>query len=604
MDHVSHEPVTEPFIERFRYEYDALQKEIFDENKTILLIQLKQLIRNGISIIYPNQETIARKVVNAFKNRKKTNCMIISKTQSGKTGSMCALIKLYLEDPSNPIPIENIYIITGLSSCEWKEQTGERMPSIIRDRVFHRHELPVTFVDEIKSKNNILIIMDEIQVAAQIKQTIKSAFDKAGLSNKTTRYEKDIKILEYTATPDGVIYDLMNCESSMKIIAEAGNGYVSSYDLLQQGRVKQYKNLCGYAISQYLEDLDKAKKYPTLVQSSKRIDKFINYHVRNDIMCNNEEYDEASFLKYMDTFNLHKYNELFDMNDLKKLYDDKKKIFKNIQEIKCVTEKYDLPLYHIIRTKTGTNQELTINNFKNMFDKDIYNFITYDVESEIEDINEILMHKPNKHTFIFIKEMLRCSKTLKKEHLGISYERYTANPGDSTIMQGLLGRNTGYDGNPNNICFTNIHTIEKYEELWKSDFERTDITWNSLTTKSRGGETGSKGTYQVDDDDDSVESVDMPKKEFIINIFNTQEEVMDYFNKVIKVRQGGRGPEQRKPNAEGFYEATIKKKTKVWSCDEIKSGIYIGSANNSYWFYPCYKDITDPSTLEFWFIHY
>jgi hypothetical protein len=604
MDYVSEEPVTEPFIERFRYKYNELQKEIFDENKTMFLIQLKQLMRNGISIIYPNQETIARKVVNAFKNRKITNCMIISKTQSGKTGSMCALIKLYLEDPSNPIPIKNIYIITGLSSCEWKEQTGERMPAIIRDRVFHRHELPVTFVDEIKSKNNILIIMDEIQVAAQIKQTIKSAFDKAGLSNKTIRYEKDIKILEYTATPDGVIYDLMNCESSMKIIAEAGNGYVSSYDLLQQGRVKQYKNLCGYAISQYLEDLDKTKKYTELSQSSKRIDKFINYHVRNDIMCNNEEYDEASFLKYMDTFNLHKYKELFDISDLKKLYDDKKKIFKNIQEIKCVTEKYDRPLYHIIRTKTGTNQELTINNFKNMFDKDIYNFITYDVESEIEDINKILMHQPNKHTFIFIKEMLRCSKTLKKQHLGILYERYTSKQGDSTIMQGLLGRITGYDGNPNNICFTHMDTIERYELLWKSDFERTDITWNSLTTKSRGGETGSKGTYQVDDDD-SVESADIPEiKEPIIKRYKTQEEVMDYFNKVIKVRQGGRGPEQRKPNEKGFYITTIRSKTDICSFDEIYNERKFGLTNDTYRLYPCYENITDPSTLEFWFIHY
>ena len=40
--------------------------------------------------------------------------MVVSKTQSGKTGSMCATIKQYLEDTSNLIPIENIYIITGI----------------------------------------------------------------------------------------------------------------------------------------------------------------------------------------------------------------------------------------------------------------------------------------------------------------------------------------------------------------------------------------------------------------------------------------------------------------------------------------------------------
>ena len=63
--------------------------------------------------------------------------MLLSKTQSGMTGSMLATIKQYLEDSSNLIPIENIYIITGLSSCEWKIQTRERMPESIQKRVFH-----------------------------------------------------------------------------------------------------------------------------------------------------------------------------------------------------------------------------------------------------------------------------------------------------------------------------------------------------------------------------------------------------------------------------------------------------------------------------------
>jgi len=38
--------------------------------------------------------------------------MVVALTQSGKTGTMVGLIKNFLSDTKNIIPIENIYIIT------------------------------------------------------------------------------------------------------------------------------------------------------------------------------------------------------------------------------------------------------------------------------------------------------------------------------------------------------------------------------------------------------------------------------------------------------------------------------------------------------------
>jgi hypothetical protein len=322
MDYITN--VTEQFnTKRVRCEYDLSQQYIMKLRKQIILNELEILKLTGKSVIFENQEIIASRVVTAFKNRKIINIMVVSKTQSGKTGSMCATIKQYLEDNNNLIPIENIYIITGLSSCEWKEQTKERMPESIQSRVYHRCELPNTFVDEIKDKKNILIIMDEIQVAAKKGQTIYKAFKNAGLLNKSKLYDNDIKILEYTATPDGTIYDLMKWnDASTKILAEVGDGYVSSYNLLQMGRVKQYKELCGY----------------------------------------DKETGEVD-----------------------------KKVFEMIEEIKQDVDKYIIPLYHIIRTKNGQEQDLTIQHFKQIFNSDNYDFIKYDRESEIEDINKTLI---------------------------------------------------------------------------------------------------------------------------------------------------------------------------------------------------------------------
>jgi hypothetical protein len=469
-DNISHAITEQIFTKRVRCDYDLLQQTIMKLRKQNILNEIEVSRLNGIAPIFENQEIIGSKIVTTFKNRKIINIMIISKTQSGKTGTMCATIKKYLEDTNNLIPTENIYIITGLSSREWKKQTKERMPESIQNRVFHRCELPHTFVDEIKDKKNILIIMDEIQVAAKKGQTIYKTFENARLLDKSKLYENDIKIIEFTATPDGTIYDLMKWnDASSKILADVGDGYISSYDLLQQGRIKQYKDLCGY-------------------------DKKTNK-----------------------------------IND---------KVFENIQEIKDDIDKYPNSLYHLIRTQNGPENDITIQNFKKIFNIDNYKFIKYDRESEINDINKILITKPTKHTFIFIKEMLRCSKTLIKKFIGILYERYVEIPDDTVINQGLVGRDTGYDNNGISICYTNIDSIKKYEKLWNSNFEDTTIKWSSKTTSYEHGNLCGKNTFNDPKSYAgfllSSNDSDNKTKEPVIKKFKTQEDAKEYYNKELK----------------------------------------------------------------------
>jgi hypothetical protein len=525
---------------RIRCDYDLSQQDGLKLQKNVVFAELAWLKHSGKSNIFDNQTDIGEKVVHEFKNPKIINIMVVSKTQSGKTGSMCATIKQYLEDPSNLIPIENIYIITGLSSCEWKEQTKERMPGSMQARVFHRCELPNTFVEEIKDKKNILIIMDEIQVAAKKGQTIYKAFKSAGLLSKQTLYENDIKILEYTATPDGTIYDLMKWnDASFKILANAGSGYVSSFDLLQMGRIKPYKELCG---------------------------------------------GDPENIQAMAT------------------------ILKNIEEIKTdIDQAYTTPQYHIIRTKNGSYQESTIEMFQQIFSPETYNYIKYDRESEIEDINKTLMVQPLKHTLIFIKEMLRCAKTLKKTHLGILYDRYSKNPDDTTIIQGLAGRDTGYDNNGKSICYTNVDSIVRYEELWKSEFEDKNIKWNSKTTKYVNGILSGSNTFNdpVNYDEFSVESDDVPHViEPVIKKWKIQEDVKKYYQSELKERMGGRGPNKVNPNDDGYYEATIRSIKRIYSCEEIRSERRWGLNANNYRLYPCYEDVTNKDTLQWWLIHY
>jgi hypothetical protein len=529
---------------RVRCDYTMTEHNIMQLRETNVLNELEILRLTGKLVIFENQELIARRVTTCFSDKKIINVMVVSKTQSGKTGSMCATIKQYLEGTSNLIPIENIYIITGLSSCEWKDQTKERMPESIQSRVFHRCELPNTFVDEIKYKKNILIIMDEIQVAAKKGQTIYNTFENAGLLDKSSLYANDIKILEYTATPDGTIYDLMKWnEASTKILAEVGDAYTSSFDLLQMGRVKQYKDLSGYN------------------RTTRHVDE---------------------------------------------------SVLENVAEIKTDVDKYSNPLYHIIRTKNGQEQNITIDRFKKTFIDDNCEFITYDRESEIEDINQTLSLKPERHTFIFIKEMLRCAKTLTKNYIGILYDRYSKYPDDTTILQGLVGRDTGYDNNGISICYTNISSIERYEQLWRSNFEDTTIRWNSKTTKYTNGVLVGINTFNdpADYDGFSVSSDDgVEIKEIFIQKCRTQQEAKSYYIRVLQPifkERGvnGRGPNIVKPNGDGYYEVTLRSNKRVHSFEEVTHERRHGLTDNVCRLYPCYNDINDKSTLQWWVIHY
>lgn len=529
---------------RIRVDYDITEQIVMKNSKNIVLLEIDNKKLKGESIIYDNQEECSLSIVSNLHNQKIINIMVVALTQSGKTGTMSGLIKNYLNDTTNLIPIENIYIITGLSSRDWLEQTTNRMPKSIQERVYHRDNLTNKFIDDIKNKKNVLVIIDEIQIAAKENQTLYKAFSEAGFYNKQNLLKNDIKIIEFTATPDGTIYDLMNWgENALKIKMEPGQGYTSCFHLKNQGRVLQYKDLCGY---------DK------------------------------------------------KTGEI-----------NRELVAVNIYELKSYIDKYEKPLYHIIRTPNGSMSDILIENLKEFIGEYI-EWYTYDKESDIEDINKILEVEPVHHTYIFIKEKLRCAITLNKTYLGVVYERYTKSPDDAVVIQGLIGRGTGYDDNGKSIYFTNIKSIEKYEKLWNSNFEDKTIKWNSKTTKRKNQLIHSTGTYNnpLLIDGMSVSSEESNEEhEPVIKKFISQEEVKQYYNNELKSRFGGRGPLKRKPNEEGYYTTNIgnsSDKIKPRTTDEIYEirKFWLKTQKTPYRMYPCYEDINDKSTLQFWIIHY
>ncbi len=542
--------------ERASCSYSEQETRKLLAHKRTILSELEELDceheeKYGKPIFYQNQLDESERIVARLKDRSIVNTMVLAKTQSGKTGLMCATIKRYMEDPEVKMFHSHIYVLTGVSSNEWKIQTKERLPERIQKNVFHRQDLEKA-IKEISKKQNVLVIMDEIQVAAKKDQSLDKLFKRYGLGDLQTLYRNDVKIVEFTATPDGTIYDLMKwSQGTCKLQVEPGQGYVGCADLLRRGSVRPNKPLHGVP--------------------------------REDIVS-------------------------------------------NIAELREAVNRFSVPKYHIIRVKksrkTDTERQ-TKENFEHVFGE-VCDYIPYDQgrdnnsffdeKNEVYDINYLLCRQPEKHTFIFIKEMLRCAKTLNKTHLGVLYERYTTNINDSTIIQGLVGRNTGYDTNSDTVVFTHIPSIEQYELLWQSGFEDTSVEWNSNTTTRRHDQTHSSNTFNRGSDASTESESTTEPEEPVVMYFRTYEEAMEFYQThlkpILQQREGNegkrlRGPNKPKQNTEGFVEADIRGKKRVYSKEEMYRERRCNIKNGAgYGFRACYGDVTNPNTLQFCLMYY
>jgi len=356
--------------------------------------------------IYPSQDHFGEEISKIFLDRSILSILALALTQSGKTGSMLGVIKHCLATPSLALPLSNIFIITGYSSVQWTEQTRDRFPPEMADQIFHRNQFN-SFVKRVRDKKNVLIIIDEIQIAFGENQSVHNAFRQACIMDKEDLYKKDIKIVQFTATPRNT--EQFKSSSFSKIIfMMPPPGYISVFQLLETNRIRFYKDLVGLLEHDYSN---------------------VNWKDPKTALPVNAD------------------------------------VYENIKEI---ADFMDEPKYHIIRTGRTYIHDVTILNFMKVFPK--CKFV-----SEMDTDLDILLLKPDVHTFIFIKDKLRCAKTLHKDHLGVLYDRKTRKSFMNSIIQGLAGRLTGYHTNQNSVVFTNPVMIRKYHHLWTTQFEGVKV---------------------------------------------------------------------------------------------------------------------------------
>ena len=492
----------------------------------------------GWGRIYKNQEENGKQIMKEFDENEKLVGLVLKAPQAGKTGLLCACIQ---EAIKKGTPIENIFIITGLSSLEWKEQTSERLPKVLRKNVYHRPDLKKKFMENFIEKEikDVLILIDEVQIACNENQTICNVFNELNLFNFDYLEENMIKIVQFSATPNGTLYDISNSEDEM----------------YKYGFIKTFKGGEKYTGIKELYETNRIKQ-ALVIKSTKQ----------NESSNEEESLNEEDYTEYLN-------------------------------QIESEINKYKSPKYHFIRIQRGEKFEEIIHLFCKKFPETTYELYTQEGISPRE-LDERLMNQPDLHTFIFIKDRARCAKTFSpKEHIGLWYERCNKITCDDVIIQGLVGRACGYDDNEKeeeqSVIYTNVESIKKYIELMESDFEAENVIWKSSSTfELEKGKNESKGTlnglFGGDNNYEEYRKIDTLE-------FKSFEETCSWVQDKYKgaVRKFKKTTEKN-----GFYNGGSAFKYKpIEKKDIIPEKVLLKSQECQ--LIRCYNDINDPESLVY-----
>lgn len=412
-----------------------LQRKLIERSKISLLSSFDELETEceiaGTKMYHPNQEATATEVANTIINDPAVVFQLVkAMTQTGKTGCMLAVIRYCFTLAGCNIIVnpKNIFIITGISSTDWKEQTKTRFPTALKDNIYHRSELAKKLKLRLAGLRDVVILMDEVHVASKDEMTISKLMKQTGLRDMDYLRENNINFVEFSATPNKVMDDMsLWNEYAKQHVMQPGPGYKGVRHQLENGRALQSNDLF------IAPNPDRSKM--------------------TEEQCNNR----------------------------------KKLIAPAYAAIGEIKEKiigfYPGARYHIIRVPSGVKFETVVERFKVVFgEDDFYHAPCHSSEKE-NDVQSLINDIPSKHTLIYIKEHLRCAVTLHpKENVGILYERPSYN--DDVMIQGLSGRATGYDVQDDMLVYTNIDSLERYMKVWGSGFtDLGDFTYHGMRTK-------------------------------------------------------------------------------------------------------------------------
>lgn len=200
--------------------------------------------KQGQRLVYGPQKNVAKEIISSFsKNDLVTLC---APPQWGKTG--VSLFVSYTMARKHRINPENIFFITAMSDISWLQQTRDRVLPLWKNNVYHRNTLHhleerIKKLASNKKDRDILIIVDECHIANKRDFILGKFIDSSGFKDNETMKEKNIKILQISATPSNALIDAEGWINHEKICPRFNHNYVSFQTFLDDDRLRDPFNL-------------------------------------------------------------------------------------------------------------------------------------------------------------------------------------------------------------------------------------------------------------------------------------------------------------------------------------------------------------------------
>ncbi len=414
---------------------------------------------------YDNTMEFSMQIIDGLLQEDLSAIMFIAPTQFGKTATMFFAVHALITHPDYRLnfPYPFVFVMTGLNSNSWKEQTQDRVLPCMAPNVWHNKDIlqdcnKIRLQDAIMSDFNTLIVIDEVHVGSNLDNTIFKTLmefhpkSQEGLPVTQSELfeflaERRVKFLFVSATPDSIkecLSENWPANKFRQIIAkpESAETYIWHKHYLESGRVfDSYK----------LTDNDEhgVPFHQAIAQRISEYSRPLYHMIRFPMESKKREIDSGCDALVA---SLGKLNVDVDVIKWDGLHDIKR----------CIAERSN---FFQTRPK----------NFGNM------------------SIEDILKTSPKKHVVFVLKEMFRVAQTLPTKNIGVLVDRFTKMPNDSTLSQSLIGRACGHnkqDTINQVLIYTSRAAVIRYITLWANGFNYEKVPHY----RGYGIKTNKKGT--------------------------------------------------------------------------------------------------------------
>lgn len=163
------------------------------------------LLPQGERLVYENQAEAAAEITQHFLAGKRW-VVLIAQPGMGKTGTMLETVRQQCMRTQNAPLIDDIMVCTGMSDTDWERTMRDGLLQCFRDRVFHRGRLPKP--EDLSKMRNGLIVADECHIACATSNVLGKTLKAAGLLDINSLVERNMCMLEVSATPEAVAEQL------------------------------------------------------------------------------------------------------------------------------------------------------------------------------------------------------------------------------------------------------------------------------------------------------------------------------------------------------------------------------------------------------------